>query len=731
MIQAYFEEWSRRPGDRVRMAISTSHTRVRAVLERISSGPGSKGECRVDTESLADVVDVTVPGRLQNTKVGSFATLPLPSQKLEGALTVHCWVWPTVPDRSKEQIVWSLGDPNGGVSLVLVNGGIEVHAKGRSEPLVMAGLTINPRRWYSVAVGIGEDATIIDVALVSGWSVNSRSTAAGGGAMSSPPACLLLACSQNDQNGFPVNLFNGKIDTPRIYAGSLTDMQRLDLHRRGLCDHQPVASWHFSRDWGSQTIAVDAGGGPSGTIFNGAERGVTGHNWDGTHETFLTAPEQYGAVQFHEDDIVDCAWDYDLDFTLPANLKSGVYAVRLEAGSATDRHPFFVMAAPSDSAPLLVLFPTNTYLAYRNNHLSASDMSSCMPHQKVVPEDEQLLFREPGLGRSVYDVHSDGSPVRYASRRRPLVDLRPAVPSWLSDSYRHFAADLYLIEWLERLGVGYHVATDEDLEREGQDLLGKYKVLLTGSHPEYWTRAGLLILKSYLSCGGRLMYLGGNGFYWFTSRDPQRPWIIEVRRDHSGTRSWDAPYGERMHASTCEFGGIWRSRGEGPNKIVGVGFSAEGWSRGCGYRRTAASHAGVGDIFFAGVEDEIIGDRGHVLGGAVGDEIDRFDLALGSPDHAEVLASSTGVGREYQLVIEDQILALPDQDGAGRPDLVRADMVYFPIEGGGAVFSVGSVTYAGAMAWNDFDNAAARVATNVLRTFASKACLDSSDTPDA
>jgi N,N-dimethylformamidase len=46
-------------------------------------------------------------------------------------------------------------------------------------------------------------------------------------------------------------------------------------------------------------------------------------------------------------------------------------------------------------------------------------------------------------------------------------------------------------------------------------------------------------------------------------------------------------------------------------------------------------------------------------------------------------------------------------------------MVYFPIEGGGAVFSVGSITFSGAMAWNDFDNAAARVATNVLRTFAS------------
>jgi N,N-dimethylformamidase len=722
MIQAYFEEWSRRPGDRVRMAISTPHPKVRAVLERIHTGPGARGEFRVGTESLESVLDITLPGRVQNTSVGSYANLPLPSLELNAPLTLHCWVWPTVPDRKSEQVVWSFAGspdgPNDELSLVLVNGRFAVRAQGNS--LLLAELPIHPRRWYSVVVTIGEDAIVIDVSLISSWSINSRDIVCGAGIKLSPPASLLLACLRTENAGSPVNPFNGKIDTPRVFSGALTEQQRLDMHRRGLCDLAPVASWQFSRDWGSRTIAADAGGMASGTIFNGAERGVTGHNWDGTHETFLTAPEQYEALQFHEDDIVDCEWEYDLDFTLPATLKSGVYAIKLEAESEVDRHPFFVMAAPGESTPVLLLFPTNTYLAYGNNHLSAGDMSSCMPHEKVVPEDEQLLFREPGLGRSVYDIHSDGTPVRYASRRRPLVDLRPAAPSWLSDSYRHFAADLYLVEWLERLGVPYHVATDEDLQRDGQDLLGKYKVLVTGSHPEYWTRPGLRILTSYLSSGGRLMYLGGNGFYWFTSQDPQRPWIIEVRRDHSGTRSWDAPYGERMHATTSEFGGIWRSRGQGPNQVVGVGFSAEGWSRGCGYRRTPASYTGAGSIFFAGVDDEIIGDRGHILGGAVGDEIDRFDKTLGSPGHAEVLASSTGIGREYQLVIEDQILALPDQDGIGRPDLVRADMVYFPIEGGGAVFSVGSITYSGAMAWNDFDNAAARVATNVLRSFASK-----------
>src|ERR1700691_1549255 len=87
MIQAYFEEWSRRPGDRVRMAISTPHARVRAVLERINTGPGGKGEFRVGTESFESVLDRTFPGRLQNTSVGSYVNLPLPSQGIGDRLT--------------------------------------------------------------------------------------------------------------------------------------------------------------------------------------------------------------------------------------------------------------------------------------------------------------------------------------------------------------------------------------------------------------------------------------------------------------------------------------------------------------------------------------------------------------------------------------------------------------------------------------------------------------------
>ena len=109
-----------------------------------------------------------------------------------------------------------------------------------------------------------------------------------------------------------------------------------------------------------------------------------------------------------------------------------------------------------------------------------------------------------------------------------------------------------------------------------------------------------------------------------------------------------------------------------------------------------------------------------VLGGAVGDEVDRHDVSLGSPAHAHVLASSTPLGNEYQLVIEEQTLALPDQGGQHKPSQVRSDMIYFTTDNGGAIFSIGSMTFAGALAWNDFNNSIARITTNVLEAFTSE-----------
>ena len=49
---------------------------------------------------------------------------------------------------------------------------------------------------------------------------------------------------------------------------------------------------------------------------------------------------------------------------------------------------------------------------------------------------------------------------------------------------------------------------------------------------------------------------------------------------------------------------------------------------------------------------------------------------------------------------------------------VRADMVFFETPAGGAVFSVGSISFAGALATDDYDNDIARMTGNVFERFA-------------
>ena len=61
-------------------------------------------------------------------------------------------------------------------------------------------------------------------------------------------------------------------------------------------------------------------------------------------------------------------------------------------------------------------------------------------------------------------------------------------------------------------------------------------VVLTGCHPEYYSREMMDALAAYLGRGGRLMYLGGNGFYWRVSYPASHPGMIEMRRAEDGTR---------------------------------------------------------------------------------------------------------------------------------------------------------------------------------------------------
>jgi N,N-dimethylformamidase len=289
-------------------------------------------------------------------------------------------------------------------------------------------------------------------------------------------------------------------------------------------------------------------------------------------------------------------------------------------------------------------------------------------------------------------------------------------------------ADLYLVDWLEAKGHQADFITDEDLHFGGLDRLRPYNVVMTGTHPEYWTGRMLDTLEAYLDGGGRLMYLGGNGFYWITAFHQELPHVVEIRR-WGGTESWAAKPGELHLSTTGELGGLWRNRGRTPQRLTGVGFTAQGFDRSSPYRREPGGNDPRAAFIMEGIgPEEEIGDFPALTmhHGAGGFELDRYDADLGSPRHGLVLASSYGHSDSYQHVIEEVLMSDAAQGGSTNP-LVRSDLVFFEGPNGGAVFSVGSIAWCGALSYNNYDNTVSRITDNVLRRFAA----DEAITPTA
>jgi N,N-dimethylformamidase len=375
--------------------------------------------------------------------------------------------------------------------------------------------------------------------------------------------------------------------------------------------------------------------------------------------------------------------------------------------------PFFVLPSPgAPKPPVAFLASTFTFLAYANSHHGYEDPLSevCYGALLVLGPAELFLKERRDFGISLYDRHRDGSGGVYSSWHRPILNTRPKRSLW------NFNADLHVVDWLHAIGQGFDVVTDDRIHAEGVALLRDYRCVVTGSHPEYHSTATLDAFEAYLAGGGRLMYLGGNGFYWRVSTHPELPGVIEVRRGEAGTRCFELPPGERFHAFGGESGGLWRSQGRAPQRLVGVGFVTEGFDENSHFVRDAGSFDPRAAFIFEGVApDARIGDFG-VLGGAAGYELDAADPALGTPPHALVLAHSVEHSNVFLLTPEELLAGFPGQDAIENPR-VRAEMVYFECPNGGGVFSTGSITWAASLSHDGYDNNVACITRNVLRRF--------------
>ena len=728
-LLAYCDPQSAAPGETIRFMVSCVNAdRYRADIVRLSSPEGPPASPPFREEAIDTAANGTYPGRRQDIQIGSFARVPAaPLFNTRDSFTLSAVVWPTTPGRGRQAILGTWSEANGGSGYGLTlaeDGSLEVRigdGAGRTAMLT-SGRPLQTRRWYQAAASFDADSgklTLLQRPLADKTfhahdtvAVETETTARP----VAPDGPFLFAAWRN---GGPFGIggfYNGKIDRPRLADRALGAAEIDALAGAGIPDHLTdaiVAAWDFAQDISGEAIRDLSANRLDGETVNTPARAMTGCNWDGSEHNWTRAPQQYGAIHFHDDDLDDARWEADFSFTVPDDCRSGCYAARLSADGAEFHVPFFVRAPRgAATADVAYLAATATYTVYTNNlaRFTGDYVELYQGRLTVMDETDMLLLRYPEIGVSTYDRHSDGSGVCYSSRLRPATNVRPKGRMW------NYCTDLFIVDWLERSGVGYDVITDEDLHLEGQDLLDRYRVVVTGSHPEYDSKEMLDALDGWLRQGGRLMYLGGNGFYWRIAYHPTKPGLIEVRRSEGGLRAWIAEVGEYYHSFTGEYGGLWRRQNRAPNGLCGVGFISQGFDASSYYRRTAASHDPRVAFIFEGVEDEILGDFGALQGGASGLELNCYDEKLGSPPHALIVAASEAHSNTFMLVPEEVAIPHGASDGVQNAD-IRADMVFFETPGGGAVFSTGSIAYAGSLGHNDFDNNIARLTTNVLRRF--------------
>ena len=688
-LTGYVEQLSGRPGDALEFKVSSiSNKPFTARLFRSVSadpnpdGPGILEEDASDffaTKEFASTHRPFFPGSYglatENISANSgtaivFSAIIYPTQRCESPQTVlGCGEFDLFLD--------PLGAAcfQAGATTVSTNAPLNLRHWHRVEGRLENGVLFITQRELSSYAGapVNAEAACSAIALLGKATVGAR--------LSETQAC---------------QHFNGKIEAPSVIASGIT-----------LC------AWDFAQDITKTTVPPQAG--PALALVNFPARAMTGSKWDATEMNWSHRPDHYAAIHFHKDDIYDFGWETDFTFTIPYDMPSGIYIMRLECDGRHEAIPFFVCPPLGKRrADLCVLVSTFTYTVYGNHARPDYEPSwqerirdwNAYPHNPA---------EYPQYGLSTYNYHSDGSGICHASHRRPLFNLRPGYLTFGNtpcSGLRHFPADSHLISWLHAKGISYDIVTDNDLHTYGHAAISDYKVVTTGTHPEYHTDESLNALRDYRDNGGNLAYLGGNGFYWRIAIHSENDSMLEIRRAEDGIRAWAAEPGNYYNAFDGNYGGLWRRNGRAPQELVGIGFAAQGEFFGDPYRRVTTDPEF--DWVFEGIQGDIIGDFGYSGNGAAGFELDHMDERIGTPDNAILLARSVTREHGFMLVPEEQLTHLTNLTGGSEAEAKHADMIYCTYPGGGSVFASGSITFCGSLPWNNYNNNISRILQNVF-----------------
>ncbi len=712
-VTGYLDRFSHRPGERFCAKVSARDAGpVRARLVRVISGDPNPAGPGLRFEDFSRYLDITFPGRRQPVRSGSYAVVPRAPRLPSGALTWTALVWLAAPPG--EATVLDHRDGEASLRLAFAQDGLVAQLGGTT---IATGRHPALRRWHRLWVSAdpGTGRAVVGLQPLEGGAATVATATIAGLRLPGAGRLTIAADGARPAGGH----LTAKVESPAIHAGFHDAFPDAPL---SATDPTLVAGWDFSRDIPTQRIVDIGPQGCDGHLVNLPTRAMVGARWSGREMCWRHAPEDYGAIHFHADDLADCGWATDFTFDVPAELRSGAYAFHLTCAGGEDFVPFYVLPPRGTAtAPVAFLASTFTYQAYANHARGNADAAyrARVAAWGAYPHNADDF---PVYGRSTYNRHPDNSGIAFSSRLRPILTMRPGYLTFndaRGSGLRHYPADTHILAWLEAKGIAFDVITDEDLHEEGEALLRNYRVVMTGSHPEYHTLQTLDALAAYTRGRGRLMYLGGNGFYWRIAVTQTLPGVLELRRAEGGIRAWAAEPGEYYHQTDGAYGGLWRRNRRPPQMLAGVGFSGQGLFEGTHYRLLPAARDPRHAWVFEGVEGETFGGYGLSGGGAAGFELDRADVALGTPEDAAILARSEDPPASFVTVPEELLSHVNTVTGEKAEALKRAEIVLFETPGGGAVFATGSITWCGSL-WQDgaFDGPVSRVTENVLRRFA-------------
>lgn len=731
-ILGYSDRVSAAPGECIQVKVSCDNIKqydanlIRVIHGDINpSGPGYREQI------IPLKLGGPFAGRFQRINMGSYAIVDhAPAYHTQQSFGLQVLIWPTLPGRGSQTIL-SQEDPETGTGFRLhlnPQGTVafDIAVNGTQQARVSTGTRLVAERWYLVSASYDANTgalTVLQHPLKpypkigdACEAVSNADTSVVAAVVESP----IMIAARPATHQPATEHFNGRIEAPRLFSRSLNREEMLSLteaKRDSL-----IACWDFSLGISTEQVRDTSSNQLHGRLVNLPTRGVAGHAWNGDEHCWHKKPAHYAAIHFHEDDLYDCAWETDFQIRLPEDMSSGVYAVRLHAEGEEYYIPFAVRPPRgTKTAPIAFILPTASYMAYANNRIGIDVPETEIVSGRLLQMNPIDLYMQshPQLGLCFYDVHNDGSGVYYSSRLRPVVNMQPKHIGHLGGSGSNvwqFNADTHILNWLEQLDQPFDVITDEELEAEGTQVLDGYKAVITGTHPEYYSISMLDSLQGYLDSGGRLMYLGGNGFYWRVSFHPTLPGVIECRKSEDGIRAFAPLPGEFYASFTGEYTGLWRRNGRAPNKLVGIGMVSQGFDYSSPYKMKQASCDSRAAFIFEGVEGPMIGDYGLSGGGAAGLELDATDHSHGTPPHTLVLASSERHSDLYLMTPEDMNDPAPGLGGT-EAEIIRAEMVFFETPNGGAVFSTGSIAWAGSLSHDNYNNDVARITFNVLNRF--------------